>query len=102
MNQCANEQMATRKRAEELAIDHVCDPCEWMPVRLVKSGKRPGEPRQRNTAIHHWVLFDIKKVIQSDEVMPDHLRVDPKRYYRQTQQDEKIGSLECCSSVCVS
>src|SRR6266446_4001734 len=27
--------------------------------------------------------------------MSDYLRVDPKRYYRQTEQDEKIGSLEC-------
>ena len=46
MNQCVNEQMATCKRAEELAIDHMCDPCEWMPVPLVKSGKRPGESRR--------------------------------------------------------
>jgi hypothetical protein len=27
--------------------------------------------------------------------MPDYLRVDPKRDYCQTEQDEKIGSLEC-------
>src|SRR5262249_40142008 len=66
-----------------------------MPVSRMKSGKRPGESRQRNTAIHHWVLLDIRKVIQSDEVMPDHLRVDPKRHYRQTEQNEEIRSPEC-------
>src|SRR6266516_713953 len=97
MNQCANEQMATCNHAEELAIDHMCNPCKWMPVPRVKSGKRPGQSRERNTAIHHWVLLDIRRIIESDEPMPDYLRVDPKRYYRQTEQDEKIGSLECCT-----
>src|SRR6266480_226132 len=97
MNQCVNEQMATRKRAEELAIDHMCDPCEWMPVPRVKSRKRPCEAPERNTAIHHWVLLDIRKVIQSDKVMPDHLRIDPERHYRQSEQDENVGSLQYCS-----
>ena len=97
MNQCVNEQMATRNHAEELAIDHMCDPCEWMPVPRVKSGKRPGESRERNTAIHHWIFLDIRGVIESDEAMPYQLRINPKRYYRQTEQDEKVGSLECCN-----
>src|SRR5581483_4855508 len=70
-----------------------------MPVPRMKSGKRPGESRHRHTAIHHWIVLDIRKVIQSDEVMPDHLRVDPKRYHRQTDQDEKVGSLECCNAA---
>jgi hypothetical protein len=32
----------------------------------------------------------------TNEAMPYQLRVDPKRNYRQTEQDQKIGSLECC------
>jgi len=88
MNQCVNEQMATRKDTEELAIDHMCDPREWVPVPLVKSGKRPGESREGNAAIHHRVVLDIPIVIESEEAMPDHLRVNPKRHYRQTEQDE--------------
>src|SRR5437773_3907043 len=97
MNQCVNEQMATCLHAEELAVAHMCDPSEWMPVCLVKSGERPGESRQRNAAIHHRVFLDIRIVIQSDELMPHHLRVNPKCYYRQTEQDEEIASLECCN-----
>src|SRR5436309_15937464 len=89
--------MTTCDHAEELAIDHVCNPSEWMPVRLVKSGKRPSESPERNTAIHHRVPLDVRKVIESDEVMPDHLGIDPKRHYRQTEQDEEVGSLECCN-----
>src|SRR5262249_46766849 len=97
MNQCVNDQMATCKHAEEMAIDHMCDPREWMPVCDVKRGERPGESIERNTAIHHWVPLDIRRVIESDEAMPDHLRINPKCYYRQTEQDEKIPSLECCN-----
>ena len=84
MNQCVDQQMATRERAEELAIDHMCDPRKWMPVLRVKSRKRPGESRERNTAIYHWVLLDVRSVIDNYEAMPDHLRVDPKRHYRET------------------
>ena len=73
----------------------MCDPCEWMPVPRVKSGKRPGESRERNTAIHHWIFLDIRGVIESDEAMPYQLRINPKCYYRQTEHDEEIGSLEC-------
>ena len=68
----------------------------------MKSGKRPGESREGNTAIHHWIFLDIRKVIECDEAMPDYLRIDPKRYYRQAEQDQKVGSLKCCSSACVS
>ena len=54
-------------------------------------------PAERNTAIHHWIFLDIRGVIERDEAMPYQLRIDPKRYYRQTEQDEKVGSLECCN-----
>src|SRR5215831_7872335 len=89
--------MATCLHPEELAIDHMRDPCEWMPVPLVKSGERPAESRERKTAIHHWVFLDIRSVIERDEAMPDHLRIHPKRHYRQTEQDEKVGSPKCCN-----
>src|SRR4029077_12271726 len=97
MNQCVNEQMATCKHAEELAIDHMCDPREWMPVSEVKSRERPGESIERHAAIHHEVFRDIRRVIEIDEAMPYQLRINPKCYYRQTEQDEKIASLECCN-----
>ncbi len=61
----------------------------------MKRGERPGESRERNTAIHHWIFLDICGVIKGDELMPDHLRINRKRHCRQTQQDEKIGSPEC-------
>src|SRR5580765_5677384 len=95
MNQRVDQQMAACVRAKKLAIDHVRNPSERMPVCRMKRGERPGESRERNTAIHHWVFLDICGVIKGDELMPDHLRINPKRHYRQAEQDEKIGSPEC-------
>jgi hypothetical protein len=89
--------MATCVHAEELTINHVRDPSERMPVCLLESGERPGDSRECKATIHHWVLLDIRNVIESDKLMPDHLRINPKRHCRQSEQDEKIGSLECCS-----
>src|SRR6478609_1224910 len=66
-----------------------------MPVCCMKSCERPGESRERNTAIHNWIFLDICGVIKGDELVPDHLRIKRKRHHRQTQQDEKIGSPEC-------
>jgi hypothetical protein len=54
-----------------------------------------GESTERNTAIHHWVLLDIRKVIESDEVMPDHLQINPKCRDRQTGGDEP----KCCKEA---
>ena len=95
MNQCVDEQMATCIHAEEFGVDHMGDPCKWMPVPLVKGGKGPGDSRECNAAIYDCVLLDIRIVIQSDELMPDHLRINRKRHYRQAEQDEQIRSCEC-------
>src|SRR5438876_7126855 len=97
MNQRVDQQVTACVRAKELAIDHVRNPSERMPVRRIKRGERPDESRAANTAVHHWIFLDIRGVIQSDELMPDHLRVNPKRYYHQAEQDDKIGLLQSCS-----
>src|SRR5689334_21641710 len=70
-----------------------------MPVSRMESGKRPGKSSERNTAIHYWVPLDVRKVIDRDEAMPYQLRINPKRYYRQTEQDKHVGSTECYSSA---
>ena len=97
MNERVDQQMTTRVYPKELAIDHVRNPGERMPICGVKGGERPGESRERKAAIHHWIFLDICRVIERDEVMPDYLRVDPKRRYRETEQDGEIGSLQSCS-----
>src|SRR6266403_776678 len=97
MNQSVDQQMAARVGAKKLANDHVRNPSERMPVCRMKRGECPGESRERNTAIHHWVFLDICGVIKGDELMSDHLRINPKRHYRQTEQDETVRSLKCCT-----
>ena len=71
--------MTTRIQTEELAVDHVCDPRERVPVRGVKRGERPTKSREGNSAIHHRIFFDVRIVIESDELMADHLRINTKR-----------------------
>src|SRR5881396_132618 len=68
-----------------------------MPVRRMKRGERPSKPGERNTAINHWIFLDICWVIESDELMPNHLRINRECNYGQTERDEEIGSPECCS-----
>src|SRR6266702_224916 len=97
MNQLVDQQMSSCVHAKELAIDHVRNPRERMPVRRIPRGERPDESRAGKTPIHHWIFLDIRGVIESDELMPDHLRVNSKRHYRQTEQDEKIRSPASCN-----
>jgi hypothetical protein len=97
MNQRVDQQVAACVRAKKLAIDHVRNPSERMPVRRIKRGERPDESRAGNTAIHHWIFLDIRGVIESDELMPDHLRINRKRHYCQSTGDEEIHSTERCT-----
>ena len=62
--------------------------CQFAASNVVNAQPNPVE---RNAAIHHWIFLDICRVIESDELMPDYLRVNPKRHYRQTEQDDQIG-----------
>src|SRR5690349_1245517 len=107
MNQCVNQQMATAVHGEELAVDHVCNPCEWVPVSRMKGGQRPCEPRERNATVHHRVFLDVQIIIESDELMSDHLRINSKCDDCQADQNKQIKSSECyyvakqhCASPC--
>src|SRR5690242_17363954 len=97
MNQRVDQQLTASVRAKKLAVDHVRNPSERMPVCCMKRSERPCDARERNTAIHHWIFLDIRRVIESDELMPDHLRINRERHYCETQHDQEIGSPTCCS-----
>ena len=97
MNYGVNEQMGACVHAEELAVDHMRDPRERMPVCRVERGERPSEPRERNTAIHHRIFPDVRGVIERDELMTDHLCINSECNRRQSEQDEEIRSLQSSS-----
>src|SRR5262249_1239221 len=97
MNHRVDQQVRACVHVKELTIDHVRNPSERMPVRRVKRGERPGESRAGHTMIHHLVFLDIRGVIESDELMPDHLRINRERHYCETQRDEEIGSPAFCT-----
>ena len=89
--------MATCVHAEQLAIDHMCDPREGIPVSRIKRGERPSDSCEGNTAIHHWVVLDKCFVIERDELMPHHLRINRQRHACKTEKDEEISPPEHCS-----
>src|SRR5205814_8162533 len=99
MNQRVDQQMTACVHAKELAINHVRNPSERMPVCRMKRSERPGESPERNTAMYDWIFVDIRGVIESDELMSDHLRANRERHYGQNGQAEEIGSSECCKAV---
>jgi len=58
-----------------------------MPVCHMKRGESPDKSRAGETAIHHRIFPDIRGVIESDELMPDHLRINPERDCAEGEQD---------------
>ena len=76
MNERVHEQMPTGIETKELAVEHMREPGERMPVRGVKSSESPGNPFQRQAAADHGIVPDVKIVIQADELMTDHLAVN--------------------------
>ena len=58
-----------------------------MPVCHMKRSERPGKARAGDAAVHHWIFPDIRGVIESDELMPDHLRINRERDCPQAEKD---------------
>ena len=75
MYQGIDQQMPTRIQAKDLAVEHVGNPCERMPVGGVKCRECPRDSGQRQAAVHNRVLADIPVVIQDDELVVHHLGV---------------------------
>jgi len=50
-----NEMMAGRIQSKHLAIQHVRDRCQRMPVPRMSMAKRPGDPVKAETALHDGI-----------------------------------------------
>src|SRR5262245_60015720 len=59
---------AAGTRTEECRIQHVGDPCEWMPIRFMKS-ERPGGSIARYPLQHDRVLRYVSIVIDSNKIV---------------------------------
>ncbi len=90
MDERVHEQVRAGVQPEELAVNHMRQPGERMPVGGVKGGEGPGNPFQRQAADDHRVVPDVEIVIEVDELMTDHLRVDRESGDRQRERNPEV------------
>ena len=79
--------VAGRIRCEELAVQHVREPRQGMPVVGIDRLKRPGDAGLCQSRLHMAILGDIFVIIIADEVKAAHL---PE--YAGGHQDENKGN----------
>src|SRR4051794_35157467 len=84
--------MATGVQTEQLAIEHVKEPRKWMPIRSMKGGKRPYYSRKGKPLRNDRILADVGIVIETDELVADHLGVNRDSRNCQHEHDPKIRS----------
>src|ERR1700684_257367 len=71
-----DEVMRSRIQAKQLAIEHVRQPCNRMPVGLFKASKRPGDVRWLQSRSDVGVVGDISIVIpEFDEIVMNDWKV---------------------------
>ena len=76
MQQNVREMMAARLEIENLAIDHVRDERERMPVARLNIDERPGETVKRYPLRHQRVSVNVGLVVVVHEIVAERLAED--------------------------
>ena len=88
--------------AEELAIEHVGEPGERMPVGGVEGGESPGEAGKVRPRATHRIVADVEVVIEADELVAGDLRVNGEGDEREREEDPEIDRRWRRRTVCGS
>ncbi len=85
-----------RSDTEELAIQHMREPGERMPVGLVKRRESPADTLPAQTAPDLGVVEDVARIIQADEVVLAHRPVERRHECNEGQAhpQRRIASLQ--------
>src|ERR1035438_1749179 len=78
-----------RPQAIDLAVGHVRQPCQRMPVADFAIGQRPNGSLEGQTLCHYWVVIDIFVVIVIDEFVMQRLSENGKGHRGQHQADPR-------------
>ena len=63
----------------QLAVEHVCDCRQRMPVFGVNMSECPGDVREVNAAGDPGVLIDVARIVIVNEIVPERLsKNDPR------------------------
>lgn len=76
MEQNIRQVMATRFEIENLAIDHVRDERERMPVACLDIDERPGQTVKRYPLLHQCVSVNVRLVVVVHEIVAERLAED--------------------------
>src|SRR5437870_127233 len=85
--------MASRIQSEELAIKHVGEPGDWMPIRSVTGRKRPGHILPAKPGPHVRVLNDVPQVVEVNEFVMNYRPVSGQRGCAQKRTNQKCAKL---------
>ena len=80
--------VAPRLQAVELAIQHVRNRSERMPVSGMHVGERPLNPAWRKTICNPCILDDVTGIVVTYELVPKRLaKCDPDNYCKKNRDD---------------
>lgn len=84
-------------QAKKLTVRHVRDPCQGMPVRLVKARKCPHHITEVQTGVHMGVFGNVEVIIKEidEPITPDweiqHQGGEHQQYAEQNRFLAKLG-----------
>src|SRR5207249_2772989 len=92
VNDDTNEMMWARTHAEQLAIEHVRQGRDWMPVGRVKMRERPNDVGETEPAGHAPGAIDVIVIVVTDPTEMDGLPEHDADQRRQAESDENFSA----------
>lgn len=84
--------MPSTAHSEQLAVQHMRDPCEGRPIRGVVRNECPGHTAPRESGAHVTVFGHVIRVVVVEKIKVADLTVDRKRDNKQGQIEIQIKS----------
>src|SRR5262249_42316151 len=93
MERNIHKMVHARFNAEDLAIEHVGEPGERMPVEQVHAGERPGNRMGSQTRLYERILCEVQVVVEIDKIEPARRSVQEGNQEGQADHDKKNNSV---------
>ena len=89
VQQHISEVMAAGLEPEQLAVEHVRNRRERMPVPRMRMGKRAEYAGHRKSSVDDRVLININMIVEIDEIVPQSLTENEPSDCNQSEADIK-------------
>jgi hypothetical protein len=91
-----DEMVGTRAWPEELAVEHVREPRQRMPIRHGSRRESPSNSLPRQAVLNDDVVPDIMGIIIVDEIEVPYLPIDERRRNDKKKDDRQIVTDSGC------